>query len=113
MKTRDAPIGGAKVGLTSDVRAHDKPAASAQKSPAGFPASDEVQGLFDEADLNRAVETYRFFYPTVSGAANFKVDAEVGIVDNKVLALLDSKPRHAGFTYNSDTPSLPPLHPAG
>jgi hypothetical protein len=90
------------VRLTPDVQAQDKPAA--QKSPAGFPAPDEVQRLYDEADLNRAVQMYRFFYPTVSGAAIFKGNAEVGGVDNKVFGIIDTKPRHVGFTYNSDTP---------
>src|SRR5262249_50388833 len=88
--------------LTPDSQARDNPAA--QKSPHGFPAADEVQRLYDEADLNRAVQMYRFFYPTVSGAAIFKGGAENGVVDNKVFTIIDSKPRHVGFTYNSDTP---------
>jgi hypothetical protein len=78
------------------VRAEDKP--GAQTAPAGFPAPDDVQRLYDEADLNRAVQAYRFFYPTVSGAALFKGNADVGIVDNKVFGVVDSKPRHVGFT---------------
>jgi len=43
----------------------------------------------------------------VSGAAIFKGNADVGIVDNKVFGVVDSKPRHVGFTYNSDTPYGP------
>src|SRR6185295_246068 len=77
------------------------------RAPAGFPPPDEVQRAYDEADLNRAIQAYRFFYPTVSGAAMFRGNAEVGIVENKVFAVLDSKPRHVGFTYNSDTPYGP------
>ena len=38
----------------------------------GFPTADTAKKAYDEADLNRAVEAYRFFYPTVSGAAIFK-----------------------------------------
>ena len=53
--------------LTTDVRAQDKPAA--QKPTAGFPAADEVQRAYDEADLNRAIQAPKFSYPTVSGAA--------------------------------------------
>jgi len=78
-----------------------------QKPPAGFPAPDEVQRLYDEADLNRAVQAYRFFYPTVSGAAIFKGNTEAGVVENKVFGVLDTKPRHVGFTLNSDTPYGP------
>jgi hypothetical protein len=44
----------------------------ARSSPAGFPATDDVQRLYDEADLDRAVQAYRFFYSTVSGAAIYK-----------------------------------------
>ena len=77
------------------------------RAPAGFPTPDESQNRYDEADLNRAIEAYRFFYPTVSGAAIFRGNADVGIIDNKVFGVMDSKPRHVGFTYNSDTPYGP------
>jgi hypothetical protein len=75
-----------------------------QRTPIGFPASDESQRMYDEADLNRATQAYRFFYPTVSGAAILRGNADVGVVDNQVFGILDTKPRHVGFTYNSDTP---------
>jgi hypothetical protein len=44
---------------------------------------------------------------TVSGAAIFKGNEEIGLVDNKVFGVLDTKPRHVGFTLNSDTPYGP------
>jgi hypothetical protein len=66
-----------------------------------------VQHLYDEADLNRAVQMYRFFYGTVSGAAILKGNNDVGVVENKVFGVLDTKPRHVGFTLNSDTPYGP------
>lgn len=75
--------------------------------PIGYPAAEESRRLYDEADLNRAIQAYRFFYPTVSGASLFIGNGEVGIVDNEVFGVLDSKPRHVGFTYNSDTPYGP------
>lgn len=34
----------------------------------GYPTPETTQKAFDEADLNRAVRAYRFFYPTVSNA---------------------------------------------
>jgi hypothetical protein len=73
----------------------------------GFPTPETVRKAYDDADLNRAVQAYRFFYPTVSGAAIFKGNRDSGVVDNKVFGILDSKPRHVGFTYNSDTPYGP------
>src|SRR4029078_7452628 len=46
--------------LVPIARGEDAPVA--RKSPGGFPAPDEIQRLYDEADLNRAIQAYRFFY---------------------------------------------------
>src|SRR5581483_9692643 len=70
----------------------------------GYPAGDTAQKAYDDNDLNRAVEAYKFFYPTVSGHAIFVGNAKIGIVPNKVFGTLDSQPKHVGFTLNSDTP---------
>jgi hypothetical protein len=75
----------------------------------GYPAPATAQYAYDDADLSRAIEAYRFFYPTVSGAAIFKGNAKLGIVPNKVFGTLDSQPKHVGFTLNSDTPYAPLL----
>src|ERR1700733_14843826 len=75
----------------------------------GYPSGDTAQKAYDDADLNRAVEAYRFFYPTVSGHAIFRGNEKIGIVPNKVFGTLDSKPKHVGFTLNSDTPYAPML----
>jgi hypothetical protein len=70
----------------------------------GYPTDDTIRKAYEEADLNRAVEAYRFFYPTVSGVAILKGNAKVGVVPNMIFVALDGQPRHVGFTYNSDTP---------
>ncbi|RZU40066.1 DUF1254 domain-containing protein [Edaphobacter modestus] len=75
----------------------------------GFPIGNTAQKAYDDADLNRAVEAYRFFYPTVSGSAIFKGNAKLGVIPNKVFGTLDTQPRHVGFTLNSDTPYAPLL----
>ena len=75
----------------------------------GYPSNEVAQQSYDEADLNRAIEAYRFFYPTVSGAAIFKGNAEIGVIPNKAFGVLDTKPKHVGFTLNSDTPYAPML----
>jgi hypothetical protein len=75
----------------------------------GFPTPETATLAYDAADLNRAIEAYRFFYPTVSGAAIFKGNAKIGIVPNQVFGTLDTKPMHVGFTFNSDTPYAPLL----
>lgn len=38
----------------------------------GFPTADSAASVLDEQDMRRAVEAYRFFYPTVSAEAIFR-----------------------------------------
>ncbi|MET0530477.1 MAG: DUF1254 domain-containing protein, partial [Microvirga sp.] len=75
----------------------------------GFPVGKTVQQAYDDADLNRAIQAYRFFYPTVSGAAIVKGNQEIGVVPNKVFGILDCAPEQLVFTANSDTPYGPLL----
>lgn len=75
----------------------------------GFPTSSTVQAAYDTADLNRAVQTYRFFFATVSGLAMFKGNEAVGVIANKAFGVLDTEPEQVGFTLNSDTPYGPIL----
>ncbi len=69
-----------------------------------FPTHDAAVNLGDEQDAFRAVEAYRFFYPTVSTEAIFKGVREAGAEDGVDLIVLAAGPRHVGFTVNSDTP---------
>ncbi len=75
----------------------------------GFPARKTADQAYDDADLNRAIQAYRFFYPTVSGAAIVKGNEEIGVVPNKVFGILDCGPEQLVFTANSDTPYGPLL----
>ncbi|HEY4212528.1 MAG TPA: DUF1254 domain-containing protein [Steroidobacteraceae bacterium] len=75
----------------------------------GFPLAQTAREAYDDADLNRAVQAYRFFYPTVSGAAIVKGNMEIGLVPNKVFGILDCGPEQVVFTANSDTPYAPVL----
>ncbi|WP_430391800.1 DUF1254 domain-containing protein [Dyella sp. 20L07] len=75
----------------------------------GYPDPQTVQKAYDEADLNRAIAAYKFFYPTVSGEAIFEGNLQIGIKVNKVFGILDTKPKHIGYTLNSDTPYSPVL----
>lgn len=79
------------------------------RAPLGFPSREDARRAYDEADLNRAIQAYRFFYPTVSGASIIKGSEACGLVPNKIFGVLDSKPIHVGFTLNSDTPYAPLL----
>src|SRR5580658_4698499 len=70
----------------------------------GYPTPETVKRAYDEADLNRAVSAYRFFYPTVSIEATWRGNLSGGVVPNKVFPLLEGTPRQLVFTPNSDTP---------
>jgi hypothetical protein len=73
----------------------------------GFPTPDTAQRAYDDADLNRAIQAYRFFFPTVSGLAILKGNADIGVIANRVFGMLDTEPLQVGFTLNSDTPYGP------
>jgi hypothetical protein len=75
----------------------------------GYPTPETILRARDDADLNRAIQCYRFFFPSVSGLAIFKGNNSVGVVENRVFATLDGRPRHLGLTLNSDTPYAPLL----
>lgn len=69
----------------------------------------DVTQAYDAADLNRAIQAYKFFYPTVSGAAIIKGNEQIGVVPNEVFATLDCGPEQLVYTANSDTPYGPIL----
>jgi hypothetical protein len=75
----------------------------------GFPSDETARQAYDDADLNRAIQSYKFFYPTVSGAAIVKGNEQIGVVPNKVFGILDCAPEQLVFTANSDTPYGPLL----
>ena len=75
----------------------------------GFPTSETTQHAYDDADLERAIQAYKFFYPTVSGAAIVRGNEQIGLAPNKVFAILDCTPEQLVFTANSDTPYGPLL----
>src|ERR1700760_3011494 len=75
----------------------------------GHPTESTAENAYHEADLVRAIAAYKFFYPTVSGAAIVKGNEAVGLVANKVFGILDCGPQQLVFTANSDTPYGPLL----
>ncbi len=73
----------------------------------GYPTEATIQKAYDDADLARAIQAYKFFYPTVSGEAILEGTQAIGINPNVVSGTLDTKPLQIGFTLNSDTPYGP------
>jgi len=84
------------------------PSANAQSSGVspysferGFPT---IARAYDDADLNRAVQAYRFFYPNVSVYGLLAGFEPLGAKYNQTAVVLEGLPRHVLFTPNSDTP---------
>ncbi len=69
----------------------------------GYPTAATVRKAYDEADLNRAIQCYRFFYPTVSILAVWDGNMKAGCVPNQKFAIMDGAPAQVAFTPNSDT----------
>ncbi|MGH8246839.1 MAG: DUF1254 domain-containing protein [Gammaproteobacteria bacterium] len=70
----------------------------------GYPTDTTAQTAQDDADYQRAVTAYRFWYPTVSVEGIFNGNRAIGIQDNQALGIAAAGPRQVGFTLNSDTP---------
>jgi hypothetical protein len=70
----------------------------------GYPTDETVHRAYDDADLNRAVSAYRFFFPSVSIVAVWQGNLAAGMVPNKVFGILEGTPQQLVFTPNSDTP---------
>ena len=58
----------------------------------GFPTPDTIRKAYDDADLIRAVEAYKFFYPTVAFTAGFMSLQGIGIRTNGGAAVLQGTP---------------------
>lgn len=70
----------------------------------GFPTPETTERARADADLERAVIAYSFWYPTVSVEGIFEGNRTVGIEDGKEWGIAATGPRQVGFTLNSDTP---------
>jgi hypothetical protein len=70
----------------------------------GYPTPETIQKAYDDADLARAIQVYKFFYPTISFEGTWRGNLKEGAIPNEVFALLEGSPNQLVFTPNSDTP---------
>jgi hypothetical protein len=77
---------------------------SAMEFEHDFPARASAEMVHREQDRRRALEAYHYFYPTVSLEGIARGTRAAGAADNKAALLVMARPRHVGFTLNSDTP---------
>jgi hypothetical protein len=59
---------------------------------------------YDDADLNRAIQAYKFFFPTVSIAATWDGNRRSGLTPSTNGLILLGSPAQTVLTPNSDTP---------
>lgn len=69
-----------------------------------LPPSDEIVRIRRDALLNRAIEAYKFFYPTLSMMLNFEALDEIGAQRNRGFLIQLTTPDIVTLTQNSDTP---------
>lgn len=82
----------------------DSPSHEGYTFEGGFPIAEASQQARDDADFERAVIAYRFWYPTVSMEGVFDGPRSIGIQDNKAMVMVKATPDLTVFTANSDTP---------
>jgi hypothetical protein len=70
----------------------------------GYPSGDTAQRARDDADFQRAITAYRFWYPTVSTEGIFNGARSLGMEDGRALSIAAVGPKQLAFTANSDTP---------
>lgn len=70
----------------------------------GFPTRETATRVHDELIHSRAVEAYRFFYPSVSMQGILEGNLAAGAEYNRTIVHFATGPRHVMFTGNSDTP---------
>jgi hypothetical protein len=70
----------------------------------GYPTPETSYKAYRDADLQRAIVAYRFWYPTVSVEGIFNGNREAGLKDNEAMGAMAAGPKQLGFTLNSDTP---------
>jgi hypothetical protein len=95
---------GLTLALAAPALAQNTPEAAPYGFERGYPTHDTAVRARDDADLQRAVTAYRFWYPAVSVEGIFNGNRAAGIRDNEAVGIAAAGPRQVGFTLNSDTP---------
>jgi hypothetical protein len=79
------------------------PVKSPYKFEHGYPAAGTAEIAYNDTDLGRAIEAYKFFYPTMVNEAEMQIMPSSD-KPNQIGIKFAAGPRHQLFTANSDTP---------
>jgi hypothetical protein len=80
------------------------PSGSGYAFEQNFPTPAAAQQARDDAEFQRAVTVYRFWYPAISTEGFFNGFVQSGGVVNKMAPILMATPVTLAYTANSDTP---------
>ncbi|EHM3340831.1 DUF1254 domain-containing protein, partial [Listeria monocytogenes] len=69
-----------------------------------LPTTEKIMELRKEAKRSKAIEAYKFFYPTVSMISNFEALENLGARANNGFLIQLTTPDINALTQNSDTP---------
>jgi hypothetical protein len=72
----------------------------------GFPSGNTIQAATDATDSRRAIEAYKFFYPTVATEGVFQQFVPHGMAWNKVGIIMPQDPEQQFAYANQDTPYI-------
>jgi hypothetical protein len=72
---------------------------------AGYPEPDAARDVHEAQELQRGIDAYRFFYPTVSMECFLQGLRDLGLPDGTAIAVLNAQPQHRILTASSDLPS--------
>src|SRR5271170_772151 len=97
-------LAGCQQPKTADQGTTAAPSGSGYAFVQGYPTADAAKKANDDADFSRAVQAYRFWYPTVSTEGIAQGNRDIGIKDNEAVGIAAAGPRQVGFTLNADTP---------
>jgi hypothetical protein len=61
----------------------------------GYPTEETVETAYDDADYCRAVQAYKFFYPTVAFSTGFVALSAVGVKTNQQGAMMTGSPKQS------------------
>ena len=94
---RDKPM---KAALEETTLAADSPYSFER----GFPVADTAERAYDASDFRRAIEAYKFFYPTVASEAVMQQGIAAGAKVNEIGIVMATGPRQQFGGANADTP---------
>jgi len=100
-------LAAALVGALASTAAHAQAAESLYMFERGYPAAGTAERAYNASDLRRAIEAYKFFYPTIATEALMQQVQQAqpaGTKPNQLSVKMATAPRHQVPTGNSDTP---------